>query len=275
MNTRAITIARKEVVDALRSRLVWLLVGVFVIVTVPQILSLTALSMTVPQATRSLAIYFMPLIPLVGLVVGYKAVVGERESGSLRILLGLPSTRGDAVLGKVLGRSVVFVAAAVVAILCSGAVVRFVYGGLDPRAFIGTGIFLLLYGLSWVGIGVGLSSIVSTQFRAMAGAVGIYALCNVFWEVLILPLAAYAFTGSASTESLQPVEIATEPAWYLYFQRLNPTQAFKGGSYSFSQIFETGAPVPPVDMFGITMLVVWIVLPVVIGYWRFNREDLG
>jgi len=35
---------------------------------------------------------------------GYMAVVGERRSGSIKILLGLPPNRADVVFGKLLGR---------------------------------------------------------------------------------------------------------------------------------------------------------------------------
>jgi ABC-2 type transport system permease protein len=42
--------------------------------------------------------------PIVGVVVGYNAVSGGRESGSLKLLLSLPHSRADVVFGKVVGR---------------------------------------------------------------------------------------------------------------------------------------------------------------------------
>ena len=275
MNSRMGTIATKEVADAIRSRLVWLLVGAVVIVAIPQVISLQSLDQTTASATRSIAIYLQPIVPLLGIVVGYQSVVGERESGSLRILLGLPGTREDVILGKILGRSVVFVVTALAGMVCTGVVVRLISGGIDIPAFIGVSVFVLLFGLAWVGIGVGLSALVATRFRAIVGAVGLYALFNLFWDSLVLPFATYLFTGSASTASLALVEVAPGPEWYIYFQRLNPTKAFKGGYFDVSQVFESSASIPPVDLFGIGTLIVWFVLPVAIGYWRFNRADLG
>jgi hypothetical protein len=48
----------------------------------------------------SLVIY---LIPLIALLLGFDAIVGERERGSLDLLLSLPITRLELLLGKYLG----------------------------------------------------------------------------------------------------------------------------------------------------------------------------
>ena len=48
----------------------------------------------------SLVIY---LIPLIALVLGFDAVVGERERGSLDLLLSMPITRLELLLGKYFG----------------------------------------------------------------------------------------------------------------------------------------------------------------------------
>ena len=48
----------------------------------------------------SLVIY---LVPLIALLLGFDAIVGERERGSLDLLLAYPITRGELLLGKYLG----------------------------------------------------------------------------------------------------------------------------------------------------------------------------
>ena len=48
----------------------------------------------------SLVIY---LVPLIALILGYDAIVGERERGSLELLLSMPITRFEILLGKYLG----------------------------------------------------------------------------------------------------------------------------------------------------------------------------
>ena len=50
----------------------------------------------------SLVIY---LVPLIALILGFDAVVGERERGSLDLLLSMPITRLELLLGKFFGLS--------------------------------------------------------------------------------------------------------------------------------------------------------------------------
>ena len=50
----------------------------------------------------SLVIY---LVPLIALILGYDAIVGERERGSMELLLSMPITRSEILLGKYIGLS--------------------------------------------------------------------------------------------------------------------------------------------------------------------------
>jgi Cu-processing system permease protein len=50
----------------------------------------------------SLVIY---LVPLIALILGYDSIVGEKERGSLELLLWMPITRFEILLGKHLGLS--------------------------------------------------------------------------------------------------------------------------------------------------------------------------
>jgi ABC-2 type transport system permease protein len=55
------------------------------------------------------------IVPVLALVASYLAIAGERESGTLKLLLGMPPTRREVVLGKLLGRLAVTTTAIVVA----------------------------------------------------------------------------------------------------------------------------------------------------------------
>ena len=45
------------------------------------------------------------LVPLIALILGYDSIVGEKERGSLQLLLSMPITRFEILLGKYLGLS--------------------------------------------------------------------------------------------------------------------------------------------------------------------------
>lgn len=46
-------------------------------------------------------------VPMLGLGISYASIAGERDSGSIKILLSLPNSRRDVVLGKFIGRCAV------------------------------------------------------------------------------------------------------------------------------------------------------------------------
>jgi ABC-2 type transport system permease protein len=50
-------------------------------------------------------------IPMIGLALGYGAIANERQSGSLRLLLSLPNSRADVVLGKFIGQTLSLIVA--------------------------------------------------------------------------------------------------------------------------------------------------------------------
>ncbi|CAG1017003.1 partial putative ABC transporter permease protein NosY, partial [Burkholderiaceae bacterium] len=102
------TIALKELRDRLRNR--WVLAVALVFTVFALVIAyfggaqqgavgLRSIEFTITSLV-SLVIY---LIPLIALLLGFDAIVGERERGSLDLLLALPITRFELLLGKYLG----------------------------------------------------------------------------------------------------------------------------------------------------------------------------
>ncbi|MDY6765464.1 MAG: ABC transporter permease subunit, partial [Halobacteria archaeon] len=89
-------VAKKDFEDAIRSKALWVVLFIFVVFAAGGSYALTFLptetglrgevltSDTAIIALNSVASW---LVPIIGLMLGYGAVVGERESGSLKILL--------------------------------------------------------------------------------------------------------------------------------------------------------------------------------------------
>ena len=102
------TLASKEFRDRLRNRWVLAVALVFAVFSLviayaggaqQGTVGLRSLEFTVTSLV-SLVIY---LVPLIALLLGFDAIVGERERGSLDLLLAHPVTRGELLLGKYLG----------------------------------------------------------------------------------------------------------------------------------------------------------------------------
>ena len=105
---QVLAIASKEFRDRIRNR--WVLVVALVFTVFSLAIALLggaqqgALGLRSTEATiSSLVSLVIYLIPLIALLLGFDAVVGERERGSLDLLLALPLSRGELLLGKYLG----------------------------------------------------------------------------------------------------------------------------------------------------------------------------
>jgi Cu-processing system permease protein len=106
--TQILTIAGKEFRDRMRNRWVLAVALVFTVFSLviayfggaqQGAVGFRSIEFTIASLV-SLVIY---LIPLIALLLGFDAIVGERERGSLDLLLSLPITRLELLLGKYLG----------------------------------------------------------------------------------------------------------------------------------------------------------------------------
>ncbi|ELZ11488.1 ABC transporter permease subunit [Natrialba aegyptia] len=284
MNSVA-AIARTDIADAIHSRTLWGTTGLMTALVAISWLSLsTELVEQVDTPLLTAIDSFGLWVPLVAIVLGYEAVIGERESGRIRFLLGLPSTRRELIIGKYLSRVSVLVTA-LVASLGVLAVLVFVRVDEIPLVpLLSAVILLVLYGLAWIGMAVGVSSIVSSKTRAVAVVVGLYALFGPLWGQIVLP--ACVRFGELVTGTTQSINLtgrltyADEPTWFLYVARLSPLEAFDAARYYIRDLLEialvggqtTAAHGP--NLFGLAVLLCWAIAPVALGVWFFDRVDL-
>jgi len=224
------------------------------------------------------------LVPVIGLLAGYKAIVGERESGSLKLLLSLPHSRRDVVLGKLVGRTAVVTVAILVGYLVAIAVGVALYASFGVVDFLlFTGVTILL-ALAYISISLGLSSATASSSRAAALALGFWLIFEFLWGVIAL-LLLWASNGF----SLEFGPDVTPPDWYLLFNELAPGAAFSTVVQSLTPgeinqgggLFGAGAaqagttPFYLQDWFALVVLAFWIVVPVTLGYLRFRNADLA
>ena len=281
MTSTAIAIAKKEFEDAARSKLLWGLTLVLLIATIPTFHSMTATSFIdgAVDATEWLPGNFQNYVAPVAIIAAYRAVIGERESGSLRVLFGHPITRRDVVAGKLLGRVALVAVVLLIGTLGLGAVIVAVYGTIPVGLFVVMVAYVVAYGGVWTAVTVGVSAAASSRLQAIAGLLGLFMFFGPFqlWKALAFPLAALAFTGSMSTTGIDQLNPDTWPSWYLYVQRINPMQNF-----AMSREFVASLADPSigylggiqVQLFGFAVLLAWAVVPLALGYWQFERADL-
>jgi ABC-2 type transport system permease protein len=262
------TVARKDLADAGRSKSLWAVTLVVVLFTA----GITALAGTTTEesAAQVFGLSFqlaVVALPIVALILAKGAITGERESGSLRVLLSLPPSRGEILLGKFLGRTALMLVATLVGAVATALVVVALFAkGLAPLVpFV---LFLGMMGVAFVGIGVGISAASASDSRATAVAVGLYLVLVALWNLIQRGIQAAAV-------ELGLVTAGSQPAWLQFVGIFPPNRA---ANAAFESAVSGGivAADPFASVWLPTLvLLAWIAVPIAAGYLRFRDAEIG
>lgn len=211
-------------------------------------------------------------VPLVAVVVGHKAVVGERESGELALTLSLPHTRRDLVLGKLCSRGGLLAAAMLAGFGLAAVLVVYPYGTLEPLTYVAYLGLTLLFGLVFLNLAVAVSTITRREQVATVLALGLFALFVVLWDLV----------REASRIALEAIGLTTGPLpdWARGLLGAEPVSAYERAVAAFWGSGGGGPGAGAGDPWflggwvALLVLVAWAVLPLLVGYWRFERADL-
>lgn len=292
-------VARKDFQDSIRSRGLWIVSALFLVLfVVPAYLVADGVGGAVVQQTGEqissdafislLASFVAFLIPIVAIVLAYASVAGERDSGTLKLLLALPHSRREVVLGKIVGRSAVIVLPILVGFLAAAIVFLITPVSFEIGNYVAFALLSALLGVVFVSLAVGISAAARTRRQAMLGNVGVYVTFALFWgsfaEGLVNLLSEYTDMGF---ETLVQVQLAT--------RLFNPTDAYQslaailwtedalgarlslfGGGLAGQVYGQALDPLPAYFSNPVVAAVflAWLVVPPVLGYLVFRDADL-
>jgi len=195
MNTILI-IAGQEIRDGFRNR--W-------IVALTMVLAGFALSLTLlgsaPGGTVgaspllvsvvSLSSLTIFLLPLIGLMLSYDAVVGEVERGTMLLLLSYPVARWQVMAGKFLGHMAILAFATIIGYGLAAAVAGFTGGGAENETWMAfaamTGSSIVLGG-AFLAIGYLISTCVRERATAGGIAIGVWLFFVLIYDMALLGL---------------------------------------------------------------------------------------
>lgn len=223
---------------------------------------------------RKIVTWFLPIIAI---VMSYNAIIAERDSGSLKVLLSLPHSRSDVVFGKMLGRSAAIIGPQFVGFIVPGVVLALLVP-FQAVEYFGYMVMTGLLTMVFVSISVGLSASLATRQRVLVSSIAFYFLFVSVWGTLKLPFGNWATPGDPAPgtwpNGLSWMPISPESTVDL-MEVINPTGAFKTLADAFleGQLFAPGAE-PNLQFSALTMLVFWLVFPLLVGIWRFETTDL-
>jgi ABC-2 type transport system permease protein len=276
-----LAVARKDFRDALRSRVLLGLTGLFVLFVAGASYFFARIQPGPgggdPTALVLIFSLLTPaslLVPIIGLALGYKSIAGERESGRIKLLLSLPHSRLDVVFGKTLGRTGVLVVPILVGFAVGAAVIFWQSSRFTPANYLAFAFVTVLLGLAFIAIGIAISAATTSTFRALIGGAGLLVLLEFLWGPLLLAV-VYLVNGLALPQ--QP-----PGDWYSFLQTVPPGSAYNSATRSLlpenPNALGLGGSAPDVfylqDWFGFVILAVWIIVPLALGYLRFERTDL-
>jgi ABC-2 type transport system permease protein len=289
-------VARKDFQDAVRSRWLWALSAIFVGLFVGGAYFLGSNLNGEAQQQVTANAFFQSIVgqllitlivPLVAIVISYGAIVGERESGSLKLLLSLPHSRLDAVVGKTVGRSGVVAVPIFVGLLLASIVLA-VYGvGIDVIDFIVFGILTMLLGVVFVSLAVGVSAAASTNRRAMLGSVGLFFVFTFLWNRVRQIL---SLVNDQLSLNLELMELVKYGLFIKYFNPVRAYQTLAARLYSDTvlqaRLYDSGmvgqmiqqqldgVPFYLSDTVVMAQFLLWLFVPLALGYVVFDDADL-
>lgn len=280
-----LAIAKKDFQDALRSRALIVLSVLFAVFAAGAVYVFSAVidlgsAGNISPAVQLLFSIASPVsifVPLIGVITGYRAIVGERSTGSVKILLSLPHTRRDVLFGKLAGRTAVLSVAVVVGFALAGVVGVVYYSAFPIAAYLGFVVLTLVLGIAYLAFSIGLSASTRSSSIALWGALGFFALFQFLWG-FVTNLVVYVVNGFSTPANFSFVfgYLTGGPDWYQLLGLLSPSSAYQTALNAVLSAGGASGSTPYFlqSWFGIVILVIWIVVPLVFGYLRFNSTDL-
>jgi Cu-processing system permease protein len=202
------------------------------------------------------------LVPLVALVLGHDAIVGERERNTLGLLLSLPVSKLEVVIAKFIGR--MFALAAAVGLGLGAAILLAPEGHGQVLAQL---IFpTMLLGWSFLAIGVLISTVVRRQITAASLVVSTWFVAVFFYDLGLLGLMV-ATDGAVSNVTVANLVVANPAGLF----RLEMMSRFAGPAVLENLGMTIVLPQP----WAIAMMwCAWIIGPVLVSGLLLGRQKV-
>lgn len=209
------------------------------------------------------------VVPLVALLLSSLAIVSERERGSMEVLLSMPLSRSEILIGKTLSSLSTVLLATSLGLGITGWFMWNVLSDVDAWIYASVLAYSIPLTSSYISIGTLVSVLTRSRFAALGAAIGIWMFTVIFYELFVAILVL----------SLRPAIdvvaylLALNPAHgvrLLMIRSVDPTLSFMGeaGTYLTRDIghwFWFSIPI---------FLTLWSVIPLAISSIAFSRQDL-
>ncbi|QIB76292.1 ABC transporter permease [Halogeometricum borinquense] len=301
-------VARKEFDDSIRSR--WLHGATTFFVLFVGGAALLAFGFIYPDRFKDasnlfgffldLGIFSLSFPGLLALILGfialstsYGSITEERETGTMKLSLSLPNSRRDLIVGKLLGRGAVVIVGLLAGFLAAFVAMVATGTGISYGSFVPMIALTVLLAFAFVSIGLGISAVADTNREATLATLGLYLIFGILWKPIaegIPKLLNYVAeqAGMGALENVTRVKIG------LFLKYLNPLRTYEtlsaqvyygaargrllgattGETLVIEPVLKQGIPPYLSGAAMMAILLAWIVVPAVVGYYVFQKQDL-
>lgn len=270
-----LSVAEKEMLDSIRSRWLTTFAAVFGILAL--LISFFGMSgiglggyQGFNRVTASLLNLVLYLLPLISLVMGASAVAGEKESGSLHVLLTQPVHKSEVITGKFLGLSLSLITAILAGFGGAGLVMAWKTGLLNIEDYLVFVLLSIVLALVFLSLAVLISVLSPRRSQALGLAIFVWFMMILVYDFLAIGVA-----------SLQEVTIVIPLLLTLLL--LNPADMVRvlvilqlGGEATFgptlaalTRTLSRGSG----EILLIIALLLWILVPVLLAVLLFKRKQ--
>lgn len=223
-------VAKKDFKDAIRSRGLLLLSVVFLVFFAFPVVGQLYLNLNLARGLREVGMQLLIsglytnlvtfLLPIVAIFAGYAAVTKERTSGSLKLLLSLPFSRRDVIVGKVVGRSAVVGVSLAVAFALTALLLAATQLTFKPELYGLFALYTMVFAIVFVAIVVSISGAVPSSRISGIVTFFVYFYFTFTWNSLA------NFIGSLLSDY---AGVQGSLRWHLvlFLKLFNPNQAYK------------------------------------------------
>ncbi len=272
-----LTVALKEFKDGLRNR--WALSITFIFVLLSTGLAyfgaaasgqvgFTPLS-TMIVSLASLAVF---IIPIIALMLSYDTIVGEKEQGTLLLLLTYPLSRSQLLLGKFFGKTLIMAMSTFIGFTASAFLIGFFSENIDMTelmtAFALFVVSATLLGAIFIALAILMSVIVNEKSKAAGLALIIWFLFVLVYDLALLGL-------------LVLTKGAVGANYFPYLLLFNPTDIFRLVNLNGFEAAQVQAGLMGLGSSDILSpsilfiaLICWVIIPLLIAIGLFKRQSI-
>lgn len=212
----------------------------------------------------SLASLVIYLVPLIALILGYDAVVGERERGSLELLVSMPITRFEILLGKYLGLSAALACSTAIGFGAGLLPLAAQLGANDFYHYLGFVLSAILMGMAFLSLSLLVSVLASDRMRASGLAIALWFFFVLIFDLLLT--GALVFSQGSLGSGVFGALLMLNPADIFRLLNIFNSEQVQA-MYGLATVMPENLTDPKTLA---AIMLGWIAVPLLIAHWRFK-----